>query len=73
MSVDDAVPRQHYQRVPGISRFAYFFPFFQLQVRLQTMPPPGPGQAPMYAGAIDCVKKTFVTEGVKGFYKGKNQ
>ena len=35
------------------------------------MPLPGPGQAPMYSGAIDCVKKTVANEGAKGLYKGK--
>ena len=35
------------------------------------MPVPGPGQAPLYAGAMDCVKKTVKAEGFfKGLYKG---
>ena len=42
------------------------------QVRLQTMPLPGPGQAPMYTSAMDCVRKTIAKEGPKGLYKGKN-
>ncbi|KAF9989943.1 Mitochondrial carrier protein ymc2 [Mortierella antarctica] len=38
--------------------------------RLQTMPAPLPGQAPLYTGTLDCVKKTLAKEGFKGFYKG---
>ena len=30
----------------------------------------GPGQLPMYTGAIDCVKKTLANEGFRGLYKG---
>ena len=30
----------------------------------------GPGQSPMYTGAIDCVKKTLANEGFRGLYKG---
>merc|ERR1712088_953446 len=45
-------------------------PFDTIKVRMQTMPLPAPGQSPMYAGAIDCVKKTLANEGPKGLYKG---
>ncbi|KAF8926605.1 mitochondrial carrier domain-containing protein [Dissophora ornata] len=45
-------------------------PFDTVKVRLQTMPAPLPGQAPLYTGTLDCVKKTLAKEGVKGFYKG---
>lgn len=46
-------------------------PFDTVKVRLQTMPVPGPGQAPLYAGAMDCVKKTIKNEGFfRGLYKG---
>ncbi|KAF9083423.1 Mitochondrial carrier protein ymc2 [Mortierella sp. AM989] len=34
------------------------------------MPAPLPGQAPLYNGTLDCVKKTLSKEGFKGFYKG---
>ena len=37
------------------------------------MPTPAPGQAPLYAGTVDCVLKTVKGEGVKGLYKGKNE
>ncbi|KAG0052497.1 Mitochondrial carrier protein ymc2 [Linnemannia elongata] len=45
-------------------------PFDTVKVRLQTMPTPLPGQAPLYNGTLDCVKKTLSKEGIKGFYKG---
>ncbi|KAG0291617.1 Mitochondrial carrier protein ymc2 [Dissophora globulifera] len=34
------------------------------------MPAPLPGQAPLYTGTLDCVKKTLSKEGFRGFYKG---
>ena len=42
-----------------------------LQVRLQTQPKPAPGQPAMYAGTLDCVKKTVKHEGIRGLYKGE--
>lgn len=45
-------------------------PLDTMKVRLQTMPNPAPGQAPMYTGTLDCAKKIFAKEGPKGFYKG---
>jgi solute carrier family 25 carnitine/acylcarnitine transporter 20/29 len=55
-------------------------PFDTVKVRLQTMAlsstntavagPVSVGQLPGYSGAFDCFKKTLVTEGVTGFYKG---
>ena len=35
------------------------------------MPMPKPGEAPMYTGTLDCVKKTISLEGPKGLYKGE--
>lgn len=32
------------------------------QVRLQTQPKPKPGESPLYAGTIDCFKKTLGKE-----------
>ena len=46
-------------------------PFDTIKVRLQTQPKPAPGQPPMYAGTLDCVKKTVKHEGFRGLYKGK--
>ena len=37
---------------------------FMLQVRLQTMPNPAPGEAPMYTGTLDCAKKTVKRENI---------
>ena len=31
-------------------------------MRLQTQPPPAPGQLPKYAGLWDCAKKTVINE-----------
>lgn len=45
-------------------------PFDTIKVRLQTMPMPKPGEAPMYAGTMDCVLKTVKLEGFRGLYKG---
>ena len=42
-----------------------------LQVRLQTQPKPASGQPAMYAGTLDCVKKTVKHEGIRGLYKGE--
>jgi len=45
-------------------------PFDTIKVRLQTMPAVSSGMTPLYASAFDCFKKTFVNEGIRGFYKG---
>lgn len=45
-------------------------PLDTLKVRLQTMPLPSPGQAPLYTGTWDCTKKIMAKEGPRGFYKG---
>ncbi|KIH52222.1 putative protein dif-1 [Ancylostoma duodenale] len=45
-------------------------PFDTVKVRLQTMPRPKPGEPPMYAGALDCVKRTVAKEGFFALYKG---
>ncbi|KAG0212784.1 Mitochondrial carrier protein ymc2 [Mortierella sp. GBA30] len=56
--------------VGGILQVFVGQPFDTVKVRLQTMPTPLPGQAPLYTGTLDCVKKTLSKEGFKGFYKG---
>ncbi|XP_070815724.1 cAMP-dependent protein kinase type II-alpha regulatory subunit-like isoform X2 [Chaetodon trifascialis] len=45
-------------------------PLDTIKVRLQTQPKPKPGQSLVYAGTLDCFKKTLAKEGVKGLYKG---
>jgi len=45
-------------------------PLDTIKVRLQTMPQPQPGQAPLYAGTFDCAKKTVTREGFLGLYRG---
>ncbi|XP_051932659.1 cAMP-dependent protein kinase type II-alpha regulatory subunit-like isoform X2 [Hippocampus zosterae] len=45
-------------------------PLDTIKVRLQTQPKPKPGESLLYAGTIDCFKKTLAKEGVKGLYKG---
>lgn len=34
------------------------------------MPLPGPNEAMLYNGTIDCAKKTITREGIRGLYKG---
>lgn len=45
-------------------------PLDTIKVRLQTMPVPVGNEAPLYAGTLDCAKKTLAKEGLRGFYKG---
>nr|XP_019957040.1 PREDICTED: cAMP-dependent protein kinase type II-alpha regulatory subunit-like [Paralichthys olivaceus] len=45
-------------------------PLDTIKVRLQTQAKPKPGESLIYAGTIDCFKKTLAKEGVKGLYKG---
>ncbi|KAJ1658055.1 Mitochondrial carrier protein ymc2 [Dispira simplex] len=45
-------------------------PFDTVKVRLQTQPTPLPGETPRYAGTLDCVKRTYRSEGFGGFYRG---
>ncbi|XP_043979081.1 cAMP-dependent protein kinase type II-alpha regulatory subunit-like isoform X3 [Gambusia affinis] len=45
-------------------------PLDTIKVRLQTQPKPKPGESLLYAGTVDCFKKTLAKEGVKGLYKG---
>ena len=37
-----------------------------MKIRLATQPQ----AAPLYAGLLDCVRKTWAREGIKGFYAG---
>lgn len=54
----------------GICAVVSGHPLDLIKVRLQTMPPPAPGQPPMFTGTVDCFKKTLTNEGVRGLYKG---
>lgn len=54
----------------GICTVISGHPLDTIKVRLQTMPKPTPGQAPLYAGTWDCAKKTVQLEGFRGLYKG---
>jgi solute carrier family 25 carnitine/acylcarnitine transporter 20/29 len=51
----------------GIAVTLVGHPFETLKVRLQTQPSP-PNQ--LYAGVVDCARKTLAWEGAGGFYKG---
>lgn len=54
----------------GICTVLAGHPLDTIKVRLQTMPLPVNGQAPLYAGTLDCAKKTIRNEGFRGLYKG---
>ncbi|XP_022914925.1 congested-like trachea protein [Onthophagus taurus] len=56
--------------VGGICTVLVGHPFDTIKVRLQTMPIPKPGEAALYGGTFDCMKKTVANEGFRGFYKG---
>jgi solute carrier family 25 carnitine/acylcarnitine transporter 20/29 len=40
-------------------------PFDTVKVRLQTMPTPVAGAAPLYAGTLDCFKQTIARDGFR--------
>mgnify|MGYP003571706799 CR=1 FL=1 len=50
------------------SRDSLTFAYFPdtIKVRLQAMPAPAAGEAPMFRGAFDCFSKTCKSEGVRG-------
>jgi len=49
----------------GICTVISGHPFDTIKVRLQTQPKPASGQPAMYAGTLDCVKKTVKHEGIR--------
>jgi solute carrier family 25 carnitine/acylcarnitine transporter 20/29 len=54
----------------GAGILAVGHPFDTVKVRLQDMPKPKPGEAPLYKGALDCAMQTIKKEGFFGLYKG---
>lgn len=54
----------------GVCTILAGHPLDTIKVRLQTMPLPVGNEAPLYAGTLDCAKKTLAKEGLRGFYKG---
>ena len=54
----------------GVGILAVGHPFDTVKTRLQDMPVPKAGEAPLYTGALDCAKKTIAKEGPQGLYKG---
>ncbi|XP_055902311.1 congested-like trachea protein [Eupeodes corollae] len=78
MSSQEAAPEQKVNPIKsfisggfgGICNVLSGHPLDTIKVRLQTMPTPPPGTAPMYKGTFDCASKTIRNEGVRGLYKG---
>lgn len=56
--------------VGGVCTVASGYPLDTIKVRLQTMPKPKPGEAPLFTGTFDCFMKTVRKEGFFGLYKG---
>uniref|UniRef100_T1IWA6 Mitochondrial carnitine/acylcarnitine carrier protein n=1 Tax=Strigamia maritima TaxID=126957 RepID=T1IWA6_STRMM len=54
----------------GVCLVAAGHPLDTIKVRLQTMPKPEIGKAPLFTGTWDCAMKTVQKEGFKGLYKG---
>lgn len=53
-----------------VFRISAYSGFSGVQVRMQTMPKPSPGEGPLYSGAWDCAKKSFSNGGIKVLYRG---
>ncbi|KAJ3044536.1 hypothetical protein HDV00_001964 [Rhizophlyctis rosea] len=45
-------------------------PFDTIKVRLQTQPVAAPGVPPLFAGPIDCLRKTVQSDGARALYRG---
>ncbi|XP_005100578.1 mitochondrial carnitine/acylcarnitine carrier protein [Aplysia californica] len=56
--------------VGGVCTVVAGHPLDTIKVRLQTMPVPKPGEAPLFKGTFDCAMKTVRKEGFFGLYKG---
>ncbi|KAL6349188.1 hypothetical protein AAG906_033844 [Vitis piasezkii] len=56
--------------VGGAAQLIVGHPFDTIKVKLQSQPPPLPGQPPKFSGAMDAVRQTVAAEGPRGLYKG---
>ncbi|RWR87404.1 mitochondrial carnitine/acylcarnitine carrier-like protein [Cinnamomum micranthum f. kanehirae] len=56
--------------IGGAAQLICGHPFDTIKVKLQSQPPPLPGQPLKYSGAMDAVKQTIAAEGPRGLYKG---
>eukprot|EP00172_Hildenbrandia_rubra_P003878 Plantae.Rhodophyta-Hildenbrandia_rubra.ctg6799.p1 GENE.Plantae.Rhodophyta-Hildenbrandia_rubra.ctg6799~~Plantae.Rhodophyta-Hildenbrandia_rubra.ctg6799.p1 ORF type:complete len:306 (+),score=47.19 Plantae.Rhodophyta-Hildenbrandia_rubra.ctg6799:611-1528(+) len=54
----------------GMAQLLVGHPFDTIKVKLQNMPKPAAGEAPLYTGAMDATRKTIAQEGSLGLYKG---
>lgn len=54
----------------GIAQLTVGHPFDTIKVKLQNMPNPAPGKAPLYTSAVDAVRKTVASDGWLGLYAG---
>ncbi|KAG8237122.1 hypothetical protein J437_LFUL008174 [Ladona fulva] len=72
MSNDEAIPFKHLFSggFGGMCSVVTGHPLDTIKVRLQCMPVPNPGEAPLYRGTWDCAKKIILQNGAKGLYKG---
>lgn len=56
--------------VGGVCLILTGHPMDTIKVRIQTMSSPKPGTVAPFNGTLDCVRKTFEHEGLRGFYRG---
>jgi solute carrier family 25 (mitochondrial carnitine/acylcarnitine transporter), member 20/29 len=56
--------------VAGVAQLAVGHPFDTVKVKLQNMPAPAAGAAPLYASAMDAARKTVAADGPLGLYAG---
>jgi solute carrier family 25 (mitochondrial carnitine/acylcarnitine transporter), member 20/29 len=54
----------------GVAQLAVGHPFDTVKVKLQNMAAAQPGQAPLYASALDAARKTVAADGPLGLYAG---
>lgn len=54
----------------GIAQLTVGHPFDTIKVKLQNMPAPAPGAAPLYTSALDATRKTIAADGPIGLYAG---